>query len=220
MLTTSARRERFVAVGAQVLVHRHLRRRHQDRRFGPDLLERGKRAPLHVRLLHDDEASADRDAALRPAAPRESHVLAGVGRRFSTSIRSRGHAMPRGNRGELTSASGVVISCRVIEPESARQDQQRRHPLQEQLGAALGHARVVAAQHHDRVGGGKRVAQMVVVPEHLREADGRDRPVPAAGRSLKTSAPRPGRSRLPLLARRRAARRGRCRGPAPRRRRP
>lgn len=52
-------------------------------------------------------------------------------------------------------------------PEAAGENEERRPAVQEQLRAALGHTRIVAAQHEDRIGRYEPMMQLVVVPELL-----------------------------------------------------
>ncbi len=76
--------------------------------------------------------------------------------------------MAHGDGGKLI-RFGLVPQVAGDRPEAAGEDEERRPAVQEQLRAALGHRRVVAAQHENRVGAHQVMMQLVVVPELLGE---------------------------------------------------
>ena len=87
-----------------------------------------------------------------------------MGGRASSSMRSRGTPFASATSAKISASGRVQISL-VSAPRLPGKDDERRPSGQEHFRAALGDARVVAAQHDDDVRRSQRVVDVVVVPD-------------------------------------------------------
>ena len=145
-------RQRAVRAGAQILVQRHSRRRHDHVLLGPQLLERRVAPALHVRFLHDDELLRIQ-APLQQQPFREQNVLARVRAAVFDEDSFLGHAHGDCDSRELIGL-GLLPQPARDRSQPAGENQERGPTLQKELGAAVRYDLVVTAENQDRVGVG------------------------------------------------------------------
>ena len=88
--------------------------------------------------------------------------------RFSIRMRSSGTPMPVAMRAKR-SASGSGHRRFVITPSPPEKTIKRRPALEEQLRAAFGHDRVVAAEHQDEPRPGELMVHVVIAPDAFHQ---------------------------------------------------
>ncbi len=150
----------------RIIFKRDRRRGDDDFLSRPHFLKRGPGSPLHVRLL-DDKKTARIETLFFQQPFRKQYILSGVRRFFLDENFASRNPGPNGDLSEFLSLCLCPLPGQAT-ALSGKENQRGQSP-QEQLGAILSDARVVAAEDQDAVRRLERLVQLHVVPDTLRE---------------------------------------------------